>query len=103
MATYTFVTIATLNLTAAGTPQTIVGSATLVTRAWFQADSGNTGSIFILQAGLVAADGVELVPGERFELSIYQDSQDIDKLDISLLRFDGDTTNDDLRVSYLTT
>ncbi len=103
MATYTFVTIATLNLASAGTPQIILGSSTLVTRAWLQADSANTGSTFVFQNGLVAADGIELIPGERFELSIYQDSQDIDKLDLSLLRFDGDTTGNDLRVSYLTT
>lgn len=103
MATYSFVTIAALNLTLAGTPQVIVGTATFVTRVWFQADAANTGTISIFENGNVAADGIVLDPGQIFELSIYQDSQDIDKLDLNTLRFDGATTGNDLRVSYVTT
>lgn len=102
MATYTFNTLTQLNLTLAGTPQTIVGSSTLVTRAYFSADDANTGKVYIFKSGKALADGIPIAPGETFELSIYQDSQDIDTFDLADLRFDGDTTGNDLGVSYFT-
>jgi len=103
MANYTIKTLTRLNLTVAGTPQTIVGSATKVTRIWLTGDPANTGNMYVFENGKAREDGIVIDAGQTVELSLYQDSQDIDTMDLSLLRFDGDTTDEDLRVSYLET
>jgi len=102
MSNYSITTLTQLSLVAAGFPQTIVGSSTKATRAWFSADDANTGKTYIFQTGKALADGIPIAPGETFIFEIYQDSQDIDKFDLNDLRFDGDTTGNKLGVTFVT-
>lgn len=101
MPQYNFKSLTRLNLTAAGTPQVVSGSSIKAAKVWFQADLGNTTNINIFEAGQAITDGVELIPGQVLEVSASQDGRDIDFIDLTDFEFDGGTTNDDLRVSYL--
>jgi hypothetical protein len=101
IATWTLLGTAPLNLTLSGTAQAFSATALYVRGFMVQAESGNSGIIRVGSALVSATFGHELVPGEVFTLIPPQIDGKDQIINLADVYFDGDTTNDDITVSYL--
>ncbi len=95
--------IAQLNLTVAGTRQAVSAVALNVESAIFTAAPGNTGYVYIGSANVSSTRFVKaLAAGESWSMAVNVSNQaDSSFIDLSLVNWDGTTTNNKLNVGYM--
>ena len=100
-ATWTLLGSTPINLDASGTAQRLSATNLWVRGVLCQAESGNTGILRVGDSNVSATFGHELVAGEVFTLIPPQKDGEDQLINLYDVWFDGDTTGDDLMVSYL--
>ena len=101
IATWTLLGAAPLNLTASGTAQRFSATDLYVRGFMVQAESGNSGIIRVGSALVSATFGHEVVPSEVFTFIPPKFNGKSQMINLKEVWFDGDTTNDDITVSYM--
>ena len=94
-------TAAIITVSSAGTAVQISSVDTPVTSIVLQADVDNTGNVFIGDSTVSASNGIELTPGQSFELKSDQIPRQDGELILSDIYVDAATNDDKVRVSYI--
>lgn len=87
--------VAAINLTSSGTRQALSASNVYVTSVVINALAANTGTIYVGDVGVTAANGLVLAKGDSVILTAKTGY-----LNLKYIYFDGSTTNDDIKISY---
>lgn len=95
IATLTAVTVA-----AAGTAQPLSATSLPVNSIIVQAATANTGNVFIGDSTVSATNGITLIPGETYSITITAMGR-TDEIDTATVYVDAATNGDKVRVSVI--
>lgn len=94
-------TLANVNLTLAGTAQQVSTTPIYCASVIIQAHEDNTNDIFVGDSNVAVGRGFRLDAGESITFGNTDVRGTTQEVDLSQIYFDGDTTNEDIRVTYL--
>lgn len=88
-------------LTSAGTAQQVSATALFSSHIVIQADGDNSNNIYVGGSDVDNLIGIVLAPGEKIDLGNLMRKDKNEALDLTKVYFDGDATNDIIRVGYV--